>query len=222
MKRDGRRNRISAKQLLLLVAAPAVALSMIWLYPAIASSVVRPWGLLAGAALYWVPACAGLSLITLGWSDLRLLYSSPPRPRDPLDWFSYALVWLSPLVVFFVVFLPLLGSAGLLPLTAAAVTAVVNGTAEEIFWRGSFRRRCSRSLLLALWYPLVFFTLWHVGVDLAMTGGGRLPIMLSTAFFAGLAWGWSTWRTGRILHVTAAHVLTNFFTFVALFVRLAG
>ena len=96
-------------------------------------------------------------------------------------------------------------------LVALAAYALVNGMAEEVFWRGLFIRRFRDNAWLGVVVPAVLFASWQL-VPLAIFHTWLRPsgpLVFGVALSIGLLYGWIAWRMRSIRLTTLAHVLTN-------------
>lgn len=195
-------NRTAARLIACLVPAFAVA------FYVLTRTMTPIWGYFAALAVYWV---ALIVLITRYWGSARPDLSF----RLPNPWvYGVQLVMLLGVAV----------AAGLAisqqPAVLAfvpliAVIAVMNGTLEEVFWRGVLLpdpTKHDAAVALAL------FVGWHLAL-LAATGvqvtGGALGL-LGGAFFGGLLWTLARLQTGKVGFGIGAHVLLNLFAFTEL------
>ncbi|TVR58046.1 MAG: CPBP family intramembrane metalloprotease [Gemmatimonadales bacterium] len=95
----------------------------------------------------------------------------------------------------------------------SAVIALVNGTLEEVFWRGAYVRAFPGIPLLAWVYPSVGFGLWHLAPQSVSTGIGNpsgVVAFVGTATLFGLCWAWVAYRTGPIRWPVISHMLLDF------------
>lgn len=99
-----------------------------------------------------------------------------------------------------------------------AILALVNGTLEELFWRGALLPRPDREGALV---SLGLFTAWHVAPALAFgmapTGGPAALILGALAL--GAVWTLMRLRTGTLGAAIASHVGLNIFAFADLLAR---
>jgi membrane protease YdiL (CAAX protease family) len=113
-------------------------------------------------------------------------------------------------------FLPYFREAGIGTILLALVFALINGTLEELLWRGALIATYPKKIWIGYIYPTLFFSAWHIAPELILPNplsGGALSFICG-ALVMGFAWGWIAWRSRSILLTTVAHILTNFFGFV--------
>jgi uncharacterized protein len=169
-------------------------------------------GYLAGFIFYWVLWSLLLPLWLLGWDGLRDLFSDV-RPRLGKPGWLGALLLFLPIAgaasTVFVVKLPLVTLPILL---GSAALALVNGTLEEVLWRGAYIRLFPGRLFLGYIYPTLGFAIWHLAPQSVhpITMPGGVPAFIAGATFVGACWGWVAWRSGSIRWATLFHVLTDF------------
>ena len=89
--------------------------------------------------------------------------------------------------------------------------ALVNGTLEEVFWRGLFIAPFRTNRWLGVVYPGVMFGIWQLVPWSLFDSWFRPPvhILLVVSIPMGLLYAWVAQRTGSIRWTTVAHVLTN-------------
>lgn len=197
--------------LLMLGVIPALAalfLTLTALLPPLAGHVTA-------LALYWL-VLAVVTWRTLGRTEvLRLL-----QPRPP----GAALIALAgvPVVVLAgsVMLAPGAAALPLAILPAIALAALLNGTIEELFWRGAILARPDglppdREGIAAAW---LLFTVWHMAVlfsrGVVLPGG---PVtLLAGAAVLGAIWMAMRLRSGTAGAGIAAHVALNLFGFTEL------
>jgi membrane protease YdiL (CAAX protease family) len=92
---------------------------------------------------------------------------------------------------------------------------IINGTCEEIFWRGIYIRIFKNSIILSIVYPTIMFAIWHISselVNLNMKIIEILPFILLTLPL-GLIYSFVAFRTKSIKWVAIAHSLSGIFAF---------
>lgn len=170
-------------------------------------------GIAVGLVLYWV-LIGGLSLRALDPAARASLIAHIRPPR------LLAFLAFVPVVVLAWIALSSLENSTFPPalLLVVAVFALVNGTLEEVFWRGALIPRPDREAVVISW---VLFTAWHVvflfarGVDPV---GGSVGLILGAALM-GAIWLALRLKTGVLGPGIAAHVAFNLFLFTDLAAR---
>ena len=168
-------------------------------------------GHVIGFAFYWVFGGVALPLALIGRDGYAVLFA-----RRPVRW-TVALVAASVLLALPVAFGFLFVFPSLFPVDSGGVLlgiaayALVNGTLEEVFWRGIFARRFPRNAWLGVLYPATAFALWQLVPWSVFPMWPHLPAVaiLGVALPTGLLYNWVAWRTGSIRWTVASHVLTN-------------
>jgi len=204
-------SRFYAPQKILLVATPMIVLLLIYLFPVLTHSLGNPRGLAISLAIYWGVVCFGFGLSIIGPRNLKRLYARPKTANA----LNLALAILPVLLVFFAAFLPVVTTLTPRILLLATLFAIINGTAEELFWRGAFLRHFPQDARYAVAYPLVLFTTWHIALALikgAQYQGGALTLIGGAAIM-GLLWGVLAWRTKLIYLPTLSHIGVNMMAF---------
>ena len=109
--------------------------------------------------------------------------------------------------------------ASVLPLWALpiiAIIALLNGTLEEVFWRGTMLTEDAKDRDFAI--VLGLFVVWHLALlfqsGVAVTGGALG--LLGGAFFGGLLWTLARKQTNAIGFCIASHIALNLFAFTEL------
>lgn len=169
-------------------------------------------GYFAGFAFYWAVWGLLFPLWALGGQGLRTLFRDVrPRLGKP-GWVGAVLLALPPLLAGLTVFPAKLPQATPLVVLVSFVLALVNGTLEEVLWRGAYIKAFSDRVGLGYLYPSLGFALWHLAPQavhpIAMPGG--VAAFIAGALFLGLCWGWVAWRTGSIRWTVVSHVFTDF------------
>jgi hypothetical protein len=122
---------------------------------------------------------------------------------------------------FFVGFLPNFGHITLKTGLIILGVSVINGTIEEIYWRGLYLKVFRQNRYFILIVSPLLFALMH-GSFLAIEGiiyeGGALALV-GGALFMGLLWSYVSFRSDRIDYCIAGHVFVNIFAFTGLFVE---
>jgi uncharacterized protein len=88
----------------------------------------------------------------------------------------------------------------------------MNGTLEELLWRGVFVTVFHSSWLLGVLLPTIGFAVWHVAPQLVhpSRAPGRTASFVLVSGVLGLMWGRVAFTTGSILRTAISHVLFDF------------
>lgn len=211
--------KINKKQFILLCVPPILCISMLVLMPFLTNRIGKTAGYVAGFCIYWFIFCFPVSLYSSnGFSKLKGIYSQKSNITATKKNIYYLLAFMPCVATFFVVFKEYASIAGVQVLAIALLFALINGTFEEMFWRGVFNKVFNNNIFLAYIYPSVFFGIWHIALYLAkgMIYQGGFPSLVGGSFFMGLLWGWVAYKTKSIKVVTAVHIITNFFAFTGM------
>jgi membrane protease YdiL (CAAX protease family) len=202
---------LTRAQVILLVAPPILVITTYFTYKWLAARLGPERGYLGGFLFYWIVWCFLLSLLTVGPEGLREMFKAPnPQFGEPA-WLGLILL-LGPVVAsFFVTMFPArVKAATFAILVVSALFAIVNGTMEEVLWRGTYITAFHGNWLWGYLYPSVWFGLWHISPQVLFPSeGGALRFALM-AIFLGLAFGWVAMKTGSIRWPVVAHILLDF------------
>jgi membrane protease YdiL (CAAX protease family) len=166
---------------------------------------------LTGFAFYWSVGGIIIPLILLGRDGYASLFA-----RASVKW-SLALrlgvpaLFIPAAFGFLFVFPYLFPGESNLLIPGLVLYALLNGTFEEVFWRGLFVRHFRGNPWLGVVYPAVLFGLWQL-VPWALFDWWLRPppeIVLAVAIPVGLLFSWVAYRTGSIRWTVVAHVLAN-------------
>ncbi|QEG42716.1 CAAX amino terminal protease self- immunity [Roseimaritima ulvae] len=169
-------------------------------------------GTLAVFALYWFGFCLPLGFVFQRPGQRRGLLSLKVGEQRWVPWSVLALVSLLAVAAWFEWPRPTPWAA----ITWALPLAVVNGFAEEFYWRGAFVTQAGGRRGLQVW-GVVLFTAWHIPLVFAHGVSYHGPIVVvGGAAVVGAFWGLIAARTGRIGWTVVSHILTNAIVFVDL------
>lgn len=95
------------------------------------------------------------------------------------------------------------------------IYAILNGSIEELFWRGTFHNIYGSDRVRSYLLPTILFTCWHFSLLFAngMSYHGGALALVGGAGVMGLIWGLTMYKTRNIKLVIVAHVMSNFFAF---------
>jgi membrane protease YdiL (CAAX protease family) len=169
-------------------------------------------GYLGGFLFYWIFWCLLFPTWILGPRRVPALFgmrAAPPRPSSRLD---FLLLAVPPAVGYSLAFPRALARADKKIVLASALQALVNASAEELLWRGTYQAVFPKSLALGYLYPTVGFAVWHYAPQVVFPSrypGGATSFVLSAGLF-GLLWGRVASRDGSIGRSVVSHVLLDF------------
>lgn len=211
--------KINKKQIILIGSAPILCGAMICLVPLLTTTLGKTYGYILSFCIYWFVFCIPITVYTLGgFGKLKAIYSLKSDMVAKRKIAYYFLAFVPCIAVFFVVFIKLIPeiSAGIILI--ALFFALINGTIEELLWRGVYNKVFGDRVLFAFIYPTIFFSVWHIGLYFArgIQYQGGFASLVGGAAFMGCLWGWIAFRTKSIKIVSIAHIVVNFFAFTAL------
>ena len=167
--------------------------------------------------VYWGVFCIPVSICFLGGpKGVKNVYAKPSLPmsrRKKAFWF--VLAFIPCFGTLFAVFIPVIVVAPMQALAIALLYALINGTVEELFWRGVFINVFPNNILRGYILPTLLFGLWHIALYFlkGMEYQGGFAALVGGATFMGILWGFLAYKTKSIRMVTIAHIVTNFFAF---------
>jgi membrane protease YdiL (CAAX protease family) len=188
---------------LLPLSALALILGLFGLAPVLRMTFGEAQGAMILLGLYWWGFCLPLGL-----------YFCPGRDIWRLGWRdSAAVIIVAVLIAAVLLVLLVLRHPQGFPfvvILAALGFALINGSLEELFWRGAWLRVYGRSLPM-YFLGYVLFVGWHVPLAMMTTipfQGGVWGLTAGAAAL-GAVWAWMAWRTGSIGWSVVSHVATN-------------
>lgn len=204
---------ISIRPIVLVLTPPFLLLTTYFAYRFLVGRLGPRRGYLAGFLFYWLAWCLLLPLVLLGPQGfLDLFRLEGTGLGDP--WWLGLIALLIPLALGYGYAFPraLRRRPGWSVLLVSAALALVNGTLEEVLWRGTYAAVFPNDWLLAILFPALGFGLWHLApqsVHPNTAPGGRWSLV-AVAAALGLLWGWVAYSGGSILWVVVSHILFDF------------
>ena len=166
-------------------------------------------GYAVGLLFYWVVWCLVLPVSMVGIRGVGAMFS-PSRQEPRLR--EIVLLVLPPVIGFSTLFPLLLWIGSVRVYAAALAIAIVNGTLEEVLWRGLYLEVFGRRWWAGVIYPAVAFGLWH-----AAPIGARwtlsiavVSVVVVAATLLGLSYGLVVRHTRSIRWTVLSHILMNF------------
>lgn len=203
---------LTSGQIVLIIVPFAVVGTMVPIYQWFARLFGIRRGYLAGFIFYWVVWCFLLPLMLQGGSGLINLFSAPENPFGQSFILGIIFLALPPVLAATTAFPKIASKVNLKIILLSAAIALVNGTGEEILWRGSYVANFPGFVILSYFYPAVGFAIWHFAPQTIFPSrypGGQAAFIFG-AFFVGLCWGWVVWQTGSILWTSISHIVFDF------------
>jgi hypothetical protein len=169
------------------------------------------WAYFGGFLFYWLVWCLLLPIGLLGPTALIDLFR-PVAPFGELWWIGAFCLIAPPVISLVTIFPRELRRADRTILLVSIVLAVVNGTLEEVLWRGAYLIVFRDNVWLALIYPSLGFALWHLAPQVIIPyqgQGGQFSLVIAVGFL-GLLWARAANSAGVIVYTVIAHILVDF------------
>jgi uncharacterized protein len=202
-----------------MVIRAQIALALVLLLPAAMYALFQAYrhffskeaAHLLGMLSYWVLLLV-ISFAVLSAAGISRVLASHGA-LNPWLWVLLALpVALS---LAFGPFVKQLSRATLLVFLLSAVLAVINGTLEELFWRGVYVDTFPGLWLAWLW-PAIGFAIWHLApLSVMPYRNGAVRFVLGSLLL-GLCWGFVAFTTKSIAWTIVSHVIVDLSGFGAL------
>jgi hypothetical protein len=198
---------------LALILLPVVLLGSTYLvFQKLVAAFGLKLGYLTGFLFYWIVWCFLFSWWLLGADRMLQLFRDVPNWLGRPAWLG-ALFLVVPLALGYGYAFPrAIREADAVIIVLSLVIAIVNGTLEELLWRGAYVSVFPNSRFLATVYPAVGFAVWHFAPQSVVpnTAPGGAVSLVVVAALVGAMWAWVANQTGSILWVTLSHVLFDF------------
>lgn len=185
--------------------------------PLMTSLIGKTIGYIVSNVAYWCGLWIIIAICSSGraLTGLKSFYITKQKGKH--NTFYSTAAFLPVIATGIIVFIPTVQKAPALVFLIAIVYALINGTMEELFWRGIYNNGFSQ-ISVAYVIPTLLFSLIHVAFALAkgiVYHGGNITL-LGGAAFMGILWGFVAYKTKSIKYTTLAHIATNFFAFSGL------
>jgi membrane protease YdiL (CAAX protease family) len=158
-----------------------------------------------GFMVYWLAWCTGFPIWILGPQRAARVLVQGQRPTA-----SETLLLLLPVAG--AVATELLPNREKIDMPVALVMAaagVINGTGEELLWRGVFLEQFPNDLLRGLLWPLAGFSLWHLAPQMIFPSRlGRWRFLMGAALVGSMS-AISARRSGGLRNCLAPHIATD-------------
>ncbi|PKM96456.1 MAG: hypothetical protein CVU84_01725 [Firmicutes bacterium HGW-Firmicutes-1] len=210
---------LSKNQIVLLCSTPLLCGTMIYLVPALTITFGKTIGYIAAFCVYWFVFCIPISLyVSGGVNGLKSIYSMKSDVTTVTKFIHYFIAFIPCIAIFFVAFIKVAPQTTIQILFVSLFCALINGTIEELFWRGVFNKIFKDKIFFAYIFPAIFFGVWHIGLFLArgINYQGGFIALVGGATFMGWLWGWIAYKTKSIKITTTAHIISNFLAFTTL------
>lgn len=204
------------KNILFFIATLLVTVMIIFSL-LIGNVVNKTFSYILTSLVYWCVFCIPLSFYFLGGrKGIKNVYAKHSLPILTINKRILIILAFIPCVgTLFAVFIPKITVIPIQVFGIAFLYALINGTVEELFWRGVFVSTFPNNILRGYILPTLLFGLWHIALyilkDMKYQGG--FARLIEGAVFMGFLWGFIVYKTKSIKVVTIAHIITNFFAF---------
>ena len=196
----------------LLITPPVLLATTYIVYGLLAELLGSVNGYLGGFLFYWIIWCSLFPIVLIEPKKITKMFRHANQRFGKPSWVG-ALFLAGPIVApLFTMFLPQIGEVSLSIILVSALFAIINGTMEEVLWRGTFITAFPNSWLWSYLYPSIWFGYWHLSPQVIfpsqMPGGAFAFATMS--IFMGLTFGWVANKSNSIRWTTLAHILTDF------------
>jgi len=174
-------------------------------------------GYLVGLTIYWC-YCAIFILILSDKSQFLKIFRL--RLNSKRELMYYSLAFFPIIGVAYVNFFPYLKQITFQIFLLVAITSIINGVIEEIYWRGLYLIEFEANTIIGLWLSTFLFSTWHISIYFIsnINFGGFIPLVFGAAFM-GLVWAYCSRKLQSIMPVIIAHILVNIFAFTGLYIK---
>ena len=168
-------------------------------------------GYLTGFGFYWI-WCWSVPLILWGKGGIKKVFTSDVSLFRKENWLVTLVLCLTILGAVWMYFIPNLSRVSLWIVLFSPV-AILNGTSEEILWRGVYVKAFGNNPIGARIYPALGFAISHISpLQIVPARTGTIPFLFS-AFFLGLAFGWVAYKTKSAKWTAITHSLMGLLAF---------
>ncbi|HZG51339.1 MAG TPA: CPBP family intramembrane glutamic endopeptidase [Pyrinomonadaceae bacterium] len=209
-----------AKNRLLIISSVLVLPFNLFIFGTASANFGARSGFFIGCIFYWI--YVSLFVLLLNKDDFLYVgktVSSNAGCRYPRQFKTAA--FLPAAGAFLVALFPNIKNLTLKTGLIILVVSIVNGTVEEIYWRGLYLRRYKENLYAVLIVSPVLFALMHFSflAIKGMTYEGGAFALVGGALLMGLLWSYVSFKLNTIRHCIAGHIVVNICAFTGLFVE---
>ena len=129
---------LTRTQTILLLSPPVLLITTYITYGLLGELLGSVNGYLGGFLFYWIVWCCILPVLLLGFKQIRNMFNDSEHRFGKPRLIGLAFLAGPFVAPFFSMFLPKIGEASLSIIIVSALFAIVNGTMEELLWRGAF------------------------------------------------------------------------------------
>jgi membrane protease YdiL (CAAX protease family) len=201
----------SQKKYFLLILPILLTASTVFVFSGAAQWFGNDKGYLVGFGFYWI-WCLSVPLICWGKEGYHLLFTEETPLLKKENWLLIGFLSLTVVGAIWMYFIPNLATVSIWVVLFSPVT-IINGTCEEILWRGVYVKAFRKNVFWGCIYPAIGFAFSHISPELVFPADeGMLPFIVST-FFLGLAYGWVAYKTGSAKWTAITHSLIGLLAF---------
>jgi membrane protease YdiL (CAAX protease family) len=200
------------RKVALLVAPWLLLLSTTAVFHHLSARLGPKRGYLGGFLFYWIFWCLLLPMWVLGPRRLPTLFKPSVAPSRRPTRSDVLLLAVPPAVGFSSAFPRALAWTDRNIVLASAVQALINASAEELLWRGTYLAVFPKSFALGFLYPTVGFAVWHYAPQVVFPSrypGGKTSFVATAGLF-GLLWGRVASRNDAVGWSVVSHILLDF------------
>lgn len=173
-------------------------------------------GYLAGLVFYWC-----YCLVFIFATPKRELFRYLRFRRISKKEYWYLILTFVPILgAMYVNFIPYLSLITLPIFLLVIITSLVNGTIEEVYWRGLYLVEYKENTRIGLWLATFLFGVWHISLYTIseISYGGFAPLVFGAAFM-GLLWAFCSRKLQSIVWSILGHIAVNIFAFTGLYIE---
>ena len=169
-------------------------------------------GYFFGFLFYWIVWCVTIPLLMIGARGVIELYKTRGPALGKKKLRNIAFLVFPLVVVYCYEFPKVIGNANQSVIVSSAVLAVVNGTFEEILWRGTFLKIMGENSRLYVLVSSLGFAIWHLAPQIVFRNphpGGAFSFV-AVSFALGLLYSIVVKDTRSLFLTTVSHILFDF------------
>jgi len=171
----------------------------------------RP-GYILGFVFYWLFWCIAIPFVLTGPKSIAALFKvhQPALGQNKIRNISFLVLPL--ILVYAYEFPKVIQQADTIIIISSTALSIINATAEEILWRGTFLKLMGQSSKWYVPFSSLGFAMWHFAPQIVFTNpnpGGSLSFV-AVSFILGLFYSSVVKDTQSILLTTASHILFDF------------
>jgi len=209
-------NHIISKKGFLLFLPLLLLLSTALIFFLFSQGLGKELGYVLGFTFYWVIWCIMVPLLILGKKGFISLFRGEVPLFRKENSIPVSLLVATTVGAFFMYFIPNVATTHIAIIMIGIPIAMINGTCEEILWRGLFVKNFPNKVILGLIYPSIGFAIWHLSPQLVFPSEGGIigvVIFIISTFFLGFCYGWVSYKTYSIKWNALSHILNSILAF---------